>query len=205
MNNKQDILNELKLLSPTLFTLKENEKSIAIPENYFEELADVVLFQTNNEQSILSKLKNENAEVPTTYFETFSDSLMNKIKNSEENKTNGKVISLPKQKNKIVQIFSRISIAASIIGAIFLVKEIQEPLPPTTNYKAAINSLSTDEIFQYMHNNSTEFSTQQIRETVKPILANAEINYNLDEKTITQYIEENKNIYDVDDATTDIF
>ena len=205
MNNKQDILNELKLLSPTLFTLKENEKSIAIPENYFEELADVVLFQTNNEQSILSKLKNENAEVPTTYFETFGDSLMNKIKNSEENKTNGKVISLPKQKNKIVQIFSRISIAASIIGAIFLVKEIQEPLPPTTNYKAAIEGLSTDEIFQYMHNNSTEFSTQQIRETVKPILANAEINYNLDEKTITQYIEENKNIYDVDDATTDIF
>ncbi len=205
MNNKQDILNELKMLSPTLFTLKESERSITIPENYFDYLADDILFQTSNEQSILSQFKKEKKEVPTAYFETFGDKIMDKIKVIEEPKTSGKVILLPKQNNKIVQIFSRLTIAASIIGAIFLVKEIQEPLPATTNYKAAIEGLSTDEIFQYIHNNSYEFSAQQIRETVKPILASTEINYNLDEKTITQYIEENKNIYDVDDATTDIF
>lgn len=205
MNNKQDILDELNLLSPTLFSLKEKEESISIPENYFNDFADVVLFQTKNERSILSKLEKVKIEVPTAYFENFGDTILAKIKTENTNQIEGKIIELPKQRNKIVQLFSRITIAASIIGAVFLVKQVQQPAAPTTDYKAAIESLSSDEIFQYMHNYSYEFSSQQIRETVKPILANAEINYNLDKKTITQYIEENKNIYDVDDATTDIF
>jgi len=37
MSNKQDILNELKLISPLLLKLKEEEKVFSIPENYFRE------------------------------------------------------------------------------------------------------------------------------------------------------------------------
>lgn len=205
MNNKQDILDELKMISPMLFSLKEKEEIISIPENYFNDFADVVLFQTHQEQSGLSKLEKEKIEVPTAYFETFSDNILAKIKSENKNKTAAKVIELPKQKSKIIQLFSRITIAASIIGAVFLVKKIQEPVLATNNYQTEIAALSSDEIFEYMYDKSYEFSAQQIRETVTPILAKAETNYGLDEKSISQYIEENKSIYDVDDATTDIF
>jgi len=202
MNNRQDILNELKTLSPFLCKLKENEKMLAVPENYFEELADVVLFQTTNENSVLAQLKKEKIEVPINYFENFGDNILSKIEIENAGK---KAIELPNKKNKIIHLFSRVAIAASIVGAVFLVKQVQNPALHFSNNENDIASLTQTEIYSYMHANSIDFDVQDVEQTVQKVLTENEINSDIDKQTAAEYIEENINILESDDASTDIF
>ena len=199
MSNKQDILNELKLISPLLLKLKEEEKVFSIPENYFKELADVVVFETKNETSILSSIKKEKIEVPENYFDTFGDAVLSTIKKEE------KTIALPKQQSKTVSLFKRLAIAASIIGVVFLIKQVQTPTMQENNCADGIACLTQDEIYNYMDVNSHEFEVQDVQETVQPTLEKTETKINIDKKEATQYIETNNNILDADDASTDIF
>ena len=205
MNNKQEILKELKEISPVLFNVKENEKALVIPENYFNEMADVILFHANNESGILNQLKKERPEIPSHYFENFSENILSKIKEEEHQLSQTKTIALPKKQNKIVHLFTRVAMAASIIGAVFLVKQVQQPALPVNDCKDGIACLTQDEIYNYMNANSTDFNLQEIKETVKPVIEKANVNVEIDNKTAVQYIEENKNILETDDASTDIF
>lgn len=199
MNNQQDILNELKEISPILFKLKENEKSLSVPKNYFDELADVVVFQVNKENSILSSLKKEKIEVPINYFDTFSDNVLSAIKKEE------RTIALPKQQGKVVNLFKRVAIAASIIGVIFLIKQVQTPIAQENNCTDGIACLTQEEIYNYMNANSHEFEVQDVQETVQTTIEKTETKINIDKIEATQYIEDNKIILDADDASTDIF
>ena len=210
MNGKQDILDELKTLSSYLLNLKGNEKCLVVPDDYFEQLADVVLMQTIDENGILSRFKKEKIEVPSGYFETFGDNILSKIKHEERSLVGKeteqeKPIALPKQQHKIYQIFSRVAIAASIVGAVFLAKQIQQPVLPTHNCTDGIACLTQDEIYNYINENSHEFDVQQIQETVNPILEKIEKKVDINKKEATQYIETNKIILDAEDASTDIF
>ncbi len=87
METRTDILNELGELSPLIAGM-EKTNVFAVPQGYFEGLADRMLEICNvEEQGILSGLpKPENAEVPAGYFDNLADTIMARIK-AEENKT----------------------------------------------------------------------------------------------------------------------
>ena len=208
MSNKTDILNELRGISPILFNLKESEKPLVIPADYFEQLADGFVSEINAESSLLSSFRKENIEVPTNYFDTFANTIIAKIKSEETEIEKGKIIELPKEENKIFQIFKRVAIAASVVGAVFLVKQVQQPSLPTNNCEDGIACLTQDEIYQYMNANAQDFEVQQVQEAVKPVLENQETveqKKEINEKEIEQYIKENNNIIEAEDASTDIF
>ena len=207
MNNKADILNELKGLSPILLQLKENEKSVRVPNNYFEQLEDVVIAEIKAEGSILSSIKKEKIEVPSIYFDTLADTIISKIKAEEQTIEQGKIVApqTPKR-NNVIQLFSRFAAAASLIGIIaFGIQQLNKSTLPVNNCADGIACLTQDEIYNYMNVNSHDFDVQQIQETVKPALEKTEPQIDINKKEATQYIEENKNILDVEDASTDIF
>ncbi len=208
MNTKTDILNELKELSPILFNLKENEKSLVVPNNYFEQLADGFMTEINLESSVLSSIKREKIEVPATYFDTFGDTVLSKIKEQENTIAKGKIIELPKQENKIFHLFKRVALAASVVGAVFLMKQVQQPNLPINNCEDGIACLTQDEIYQYMNANAQDFEVQQIQEAVQPVLESQETTEQkkeINENEIEKYIKENNNIIEAEDASTDIF
>ena len=227
MNNKNDILNELKTISPLLYSIKENEKSLLVPENYFEQLADNALAEIQIESGLLASLKKEKIEIPENYFDTFSDSIIDKIKNQEQEIEQGKLVALPKKRNKIFVLFNTVAVAASIVGAIIMIRhlQIQEPtiVAPQIDVKAAIASLTQDEIYQYMYANSNEFGLEQIKTAVSSSFQNenesvekaAEATSTIDtskssipeitNKDIDNYLKENTNLIITDDLSTDIF
>ena len=227
MNNKNDILNELKTISPLLYSIKENEKSLLVPENYFEQLADNALAEIQIESGLLASLKKEKIEIPENYFDTFSDSIIDKIKNQEQEIEQGKLVALPKKRNKIFAMFNAVAVAASIVGAIIMIRhlQIQEPtiVAPQIDVKAAIASLTQDEIYQYLYANSNEFGLEQIKTAVSSSFQNenesvekaAEATSTIDtskssipeitNEDIDNYLKENTNLIITDDLSTDIF
>lgn len=228
MNNKNDILNELKTISPLLYSIKENEKSLLVPENYFEQLADNALAEIQIESGLLASLKKEKIEIPENYFDTFSDSIIDKIKSQEKEIEQGTLVDLPsKKRNKIFAMFNAVAVAASIVGAIIMIRhlQIQEPtiVAPQIDVKAAIASLTQDEIYQYMYANSNEFGLEQIKTAVSSSFQNenesvekaAEATSTIDtskssipeitNEDIDNYLKENTNLIITDDLSTDIF
>lgn len=203
MSNKTDILNELKELSPFLLQLKEKEKPLSVPAHYFETLADHFFAETAT--GLLTTIQKEKTAVPPAYFETFADQMMSKIKTEEEETGNGKILELPKQPNKVYLLFSRVAFAAAIVGAVFLVKEVLRPSLPINNCEDGIACLTQEEIYQYMNANSHEFDLQQVQEAVEPVLEKEETKIEMNEKEMEQYIKENNNIIEAEEASTDIF
>lgn len=201
MNNKQDILNELKTISPFLLSLKEKEKDLVVPAHYFEELADIVLLQTKEESGILSALKKEKPEIPGGYFENLSDTVLSKIKTEEKEK----VKDILQSQHKIFTLFSKIAFAASVIGAIFFIKQAVQPTILKNNCEDGIACLTQDEIYNYMNANSHDFETEDVQETVQPVLDKTETKVDAEKNEVQQYIESNKIILDAEDASTDIF
>ena len=80
MENSIDILNELKELSPTIAAI-EKVNVFTVPQGYFEYLgADIMMgIEAENGTNHVSPV----ADVPAGYFDTLSDSILNKIKEQE--------------------------------------------------------------------------------------------------------------------------
>jgi hypothetical protein len=205
MNNNTDILNELKEISPILLHLKENEQLLIIPIGYFEQLADNCMAEINTTSGLLASVKKENIKVPANYFDTFGDTIVAKIKEQEHTISSGKIIELPAQETKVFQLIKKVAFAAAVVGAVFLVKEVQQPAVLENNCEDGIACLTQEEIYQYMNANSHEFDVQQIQETVEPTLDTITVDYTIEKQDATQYIEENKLILEFDESSTDIF
>jgi hypothetical protein len=80
MENRTDILNELKELSPTLAAI-EKVNVFRVPDGYFEYLGTDILMGIENEKGFsntdsLSAV----ADVPHGYFDTLANSILTKIK-----------------------------------------------------------------------------------------------------------------------------
>lgn len=84
MENTQDILNELKDLSPTLAAL-EKRNVFTVPAGYFECLADDILTGISIESGAGDTGFAQQAEkdVPAGYFDSLAESIMAKIKATE--------------------------------------------------------------------------------------------------------------------------
>ncbi|CAN5200670.1 hypothetical protein BH20BAC1_BH20BAC1_14070 [soil metagenome] len=81
MNHSQEILNELKGISPLLAGL-EKKNVFQVPSGYFESLPENILQNTLAEEVQLSSTfsKNETLEVPAGYFDSLSDNILMKIR-----------------------------------------------------------------------------------------------------------------------------
>jgi len=205
MNNQTDILNELKELSPFLLQVKETEKPLSVPANYFEDFSGTIFAEIKTETGLLATLQKEKTAVPPAYFNTFADNIIAKIKAEEALVEKGKIKALPKQQNKVFLLFTRVAFAASVIGAMFFIKHIQNTELPVNNCADGIACLTQEEIYNYMNANSHEFDVQQIQEVVKPVVDTIETKIDIESKDATRYIEENKLNLEFDDSSTDIF
>lgn len=192
---KIEVSEELKNISAALSEIKLQEVKPSVPENYFENLAASVSLLKNKEEKV---------HVPEGYFETFADNVLSRIKEEEKIIGEGKLVPIQGGKKNVIRIFSRIVIAASFIGVIiFGVKNYNKTVLPVNNCEDGIACLTQDEIYNYMHYNSPDFSMQQVQETVSPTIDKTETG--IDNTEAKHYIEEHKNVLDVDDASTDIF
>lgn len=86
MENKTDILNELKELSPVIAAL-EKVNVFTVPEGYFEYLSADILTGIETESDLAINASSIIAvdEVPTGYFDTVPDAILTKIKALESN------------------------------------------------------------------------------------------------------------------------
>ena len=204
MQNRNDILDELKAISPTLFQVKEKETLPKIPLNYFAELTEDIIAQTHQENDFLSTIPKEKIEIPTNYFNSFADNIIDKIKSEEQTISEGKIISIQASKTTIVKLFSRIAVAASVVGVLFFgIKNYNQSNTLTNNCEDGIACLTQDEIYNYMNDNSEQFELQQVQDAVAPMIENAEIK--IEKHEAEKYIEQNKTDLSFEDASTDIF
>lgn len=81
MENRTDILNELKELSPAIAAI-EKVNVFTVPEGYFECLGADIMMGIETEDG-LSHTVSAVADVPAGYFDTLSDSVLSKIKAQE--------------------------------------------------------------------------------------------------------------------------
>lgn len=83
MENRNDILNELEALSPTIAAL-EKVNVFTVPEGYFECLSTDILLGINTENGLLTAASNDQAgQVPAGYFDSLAGSILDKIKAQE--------------------------------------------------------------------------------------------------------------------------
>lgn len=89
MDKENEILKELEEISPTLCQIQK-VNVFEVPENYFEELTEKLTLFTLlnvNEKSAFIPEKNmtfsEMRDIPEGYFNSLSDRILSKIKNSE--------------------------------------------------------------------------------------------------------------------------
>lgn len=215
MDNKNDILNELKALSPLLANLKEQTPLLQVPASYFEQFQESVMATISEQSGILSSLKKSKPNVPEGYFTAFSEQIVAKIKQENETIAEGKLVALPRKSNRIISIFKVVALAASIVGVMVLIKKIQTPIlmPAQINIEESMASLTRDEIYQYMNANSNEFGMEQIKKAVLPAIEaqsaitteTPETPVSITENDIDTYLEEHSNIIEIDDSSTDIF
>ena len=80
MNNSQEILNELREVSPLLATL-EKINVFQVPNGYFDNLSERLFsFSIGNTNSEFSSNKTNILQVPDGYFDTLSTNILAKIK-----------------------------------------------------------------------------------------------------------------------------
>lgn len=209
MKEKKEIANELKQISPLLAQLKERKEIIQIPKDYFTSFSDNLFTEINIESPILAQIPKEKPLLPDGYFDSFSKEIILKIRNEEVEINTG---SLGKnQRNSMGQLmamFKNIAVAAAVIGIIFIIKEIQTPSLPSTDYNNTLASLTQEEIYNYMNEHSIEFDLFDVQQAVKPALdqqIKEETNINMSEDEMDAYLKEHNHLIEVDDLSTSIF
>ena len=85
MNNSNNILNELKELSPLIAGM-EKVNVFTVPEGYFEMLGECILMNVKEEAGgFLSTIANQSfRQVPQGYFESLADNILNKVKAQDD-------------------------------------------------------------------------------------------------------------------------
>lgn len=227
MQQQNNILNELKEQSELLHQIKLQEKDLAVPNQYFENIADTVWNKIEileETPSVLQSIdKNKTEAIPSKYFDDFYTTL-----------------DLPK--TKIVSIkkpffsFKSLSIAASIIGMFFIgLSLIIKQNNSTANYDSLLSAVTTSDIQEYVSENIYDFEPSDIQTvfntnldsikllainttTIEPIekaiaIKETDIHEDIDQATINsinantiqEYIEENPATFDYYDDETYIF
>lgn len=106
--------DELRNIAPHLASLKQKGHGFKVPEGYFDEL----------DQEILYRVKQEQEAVPSNYFETLEDKIMQRI--HEEVK--------PKAKKPVLR-YIRMSAAVAAVLLVFLL--VYNPFNKTTKLNYA--------------------------------------------------------------------
>lgn len=84
MENRTDILNELRALSPAIAAI-EKVNVFTVPDGYFEYLGTDILMSIKNENGVNKNAVSDSSvtDVPRGYFDTLADSILTKIKAQE--------------------------------------------------------------------------------------------------------------------------
>jgi hypothetical protein len=84
MNNRIDIINELREISPLLGGM-EKVNVFTVPAGYFEQMAGNMLTLVKQEENslLLAHKQQPLMDVPAGYFDSLADNILNKIKQQE--------------------------------------------------------------------------------------------------------------------------
>ena len=82
METKTDILNELAAISPLVAGINK-VNVFTVPQGYFESISDTVMACLREENILINTTNEQNADVPTGYFDELAASILNKIKANE--------------------------------------------------------------------------------------------------------------------------
>ena len=207
MSKQTAISDELKAISPVLFHVKETEQPLSVPADYFENLSNAILEHIQQKPGILLTLDKQLPEVPENYFDSFPESILTKIKTEESILQGGKIIPFVSRKNIVQQLFSRVAMAASVVGLVVVLgSSLFNNRPIVTNdCKDGIACLTQEEIYNYLYKNSYEFDVHEVQDMVKPEINSTEKTIEINKQDINQYIEQNAGTFELEDASTDIF
>lgn len=213
MNKHNDIIEELKTISPLLLKIKTEEKPLDIPQNYFSELEDNVWMQIREDSGILSQLHKIAVSAPENYFTSLSDKVMHRIHQEAEQKQPLVVIHKKAQKNfRLFDALRKVSIAACVAGILGLggYKLLHKPEKELICVDG-IACLTQDEILQYMQVHSHEFEIEQVKDAVSNTLLNDSLSTptkvnKKEEKAIEKYLQQDDySFQDLENTDTDIF
>ena len=197
MITDNDILEELKTLSPTLFKLKEKgSHPFRVPAGYFATMkSDVFTYIDSGLAEELGKSTKPSFQVPENYFEELSGDVMRKIE-AIEVVEGGKVIDLQESRMREPIPIRRwtlmaASVALFILLGVFAARFISiggiDPMDMT-----AFNEITNEEALEYLGNNSDALDDEDLLALVS--LDNQ--GFTLDiadelEDELNQYLEEN--------------
>ncbi len=197
MSEKQNILDELKELSPVLYQLKqENHNPFKVPEDYFE-LLKMDLF-ASIELGFSDELGKNSFSVPENYFDNLSGNIMAAIEEEEvqsEAKKPGRVIQLNEsrrtEKTTPLKWFSiAAAVAAIALLMVFLVR-VQEP------QIMDVPIASKQDALEYIEDNYSEFESEDLYALVDLNDENISLDLSDDlEEELEQYLDENIDDFD---------
>lgn len=140
MDHKNPISPEEKFV-----TGLPKENPFSVPEGYFEELPDSILFRIKGRENHKADFSSANHfEVPEGYFDSLSKSIL--VKTAIKQKTQGKIIWLHR--------LSRVAVAAVAVVAVSLVIWISKHKSGHSTNTAGLEQVSDEEIFTYLENNN---------------------------------------------------
>ncbi len=214
-NLSNSILDKIKKQEagelPAIFSTIKKEQLFQVPGNYFETLADSVLSKIKNTQeeetlpAVLNDLKTvQPFDVPENYFADLPATILEKVKQQPS----AKIISMPKRFSIL-----RYAAAAVITGALALgvYKYSNQPsvnsidpvasvvLDPSIEkgkamddkkFNETLNSLSSDEILNYLQRNNGEADIAVLSSSVEETSLPNEEDYLLDDKTLDNFLKD---------------
>lgn len=203
MNDKQNILDELKEISPVLYEMKQqNHHSFGVPDNYFSELKENVFAAI--EIGLSEEIGKDTFAVPPNYFNNLSGNIMAAIDAEEEAvELGGKVIELQSSRNRTRTAnrrwFSMAAAVAAVVLVMFNLSKVQIG-PATEN-----TEISQADALEYIEDNFSDFESNELYSLVS---ANDEdLSIELSEdfgKELENYIENNIDDWDTYLLTNEI-
>jgi hypothetical protein len=200
---------ELRKLSPMLYTLKSNVFSV--PDGYFESFAgDVVerlkLKQANSESAeeelrelspMLYTLKSNVFSVPDGYFESFAGDVIKRLKPQR-----AKIITMKKRDSWWKYAAAAVVTGAIAVGSLQLFNsspglntELPGYVKASFQYKteddlnAGIAKLSDDDIIKYLEKNGNIMDNELLTNNIDVSEMPSQTDYLIDENTLNTYLD----------------
>ena len=203
MDDKQNILDELKEISPVLYKMKQqNHHSFGVPENYFPELKENIFAAI--EIGLSDAIGKDTFAVPPNYFNNLSGNIMAAIDAEEEAvELGGKVIELQSSRNRSRTAnrrwFSMAAAVAAVVLVMFNLSKVQ--IGPATES----TEISQADALEYIEDNFSDFESNELYSLVAANDEALSIELSEDlEKELENYIENNIDDWDTYLLTNEI-
>ncbi|MEZ5002973.1 MAG: hypothetical protein R2730_08040 [Chitinophagales bacterium] len=202
MDDQQNILSELKDISPLLHDLKvQQQPTFKVPEDYFSTLKEEVF-------SIIEIGMNDDIgkhpfKVPDNYFSDLSGRVMVGIDEEESLETEGKIIRLQSKRNHGRTTYRKwFSMAAAAAVVVLIMVNLAKVDSDATSAKVEI---SQQDALQYIEDNYSDFESEELYSLAAAINDELSLSVSDDfENQLENYMDNNLEDWDISLFTNEI-